>query len=61
MYNVAVDDVKCEGCEECVNICPQEVFQMSDGKSDPANLSECVFCESCVGVCPSEAISITEI
>jgi NAD-dependent dihydropyrimidine dehydrogenase PreA subunit len=61
MYLVAIANDKCEGCEECVNICPQGVFAMSDGKSDPANSSECVFCESCLGVCPSSAITITEM
>jgi len=61
MYHVTVDSEKCDACEECVNICPQEVFEMSDGKSDPVNAAECVYCESCLGVCPSEAITITEM
>lgn len=61
MYIVTVDADKCEGCEECVNICPQGVFEMSDGKSNPANSSECVYCESCLGVCPTDAITITEM
>ncbi|HIJ60794.1 MAG TPA: 4Fe-4S binding protein, partial [Nitrospirae bacterium] len=49
MYMVTVDVPKCEGCEECVNICPQAVFRMVDGKSDPYQSSECVYCESCLG------------
>jgi len=61
MYMVTVDTEKCEGCEECVNVCPNEVFQMTDGKSDPYQGSECVFCESCLGVCPAECITITEM
>ena len=61
MYMVTVDATKCEGCEECVNVCPQGVFQMSNGKSDPYQTSECVFCESCIGVCPTSAITITEM
>ncbi len=61
MYTVTVDGAKCTGCEECVSICPNEVFQMSDGKSDPHQGSECVFCESCLGVCPSSAITISEL
>ncbi|MDA8087982.1 MAG: 4Fe-4S binding protein [Nitrospiraceae bacterium] len=60
-YMVTVDASKCEGCEECVSICPNEVFKMTDGKSDPHQTSECVFCESCVGVCPTSAITITEL
>lgn len=61
MYMVTVDDAKCEGCEECVNVCPNEVFKMVDGKSDPYQTAECVFCESCLSVCPSNAITIKEM
>lgn len=61
MYMVSVDNEKCEGCEECVNVCPNEVFQMTGDKSDPYQGAECVFCESCLGVCPSECIAITEM
>lgn len=63
MYIVTVENDKCEGCEECVNICPQGVFEMTngDGKSAPANSSECVYCESCLGVCQTDAITITEM
>jgi len=61
MYMVTVDNDKCTGCEECVSICPNEVFQMTDEKSDPYQGAECVFCESCLGVCPSEAITINEM
>ena len=60
-YNVVVDTSKCEGCEECVSICPNECYRMVDGKSDPYQGAECVFCESCLGVCPSGAITITEL
>lgn len=61
MYMIVVDSAKCEGCEECVNVCPNVVFQMVDGKSDPFQMAECVFCESCLGVCATNAITITEM
>lgn len=61
MYIVAVDAAKCEGCEECVTICPNAVFQMTDGKADPSAGGECVFCESCLGACSTGAITITEM
>jgi len=61
MYMVSVNAGNCEGCEECVNVCPQGVFRMVDSKSDPYQTGECVFCESCIGVCPSSSITITEM
>ena len=30
-----VDEAKCVGCEECVDVCPTEVFEMVDEKLTP--------------------------
>lgn len=59
-YNVNVDQDKCVGCGECVDVCPVEVYEMKDGKSEPANAEECLGCESCVEVCSSDAITVEE-
>jgi NAD-dependent dihydropyrimidine dehydrogenase PreA subunit len=59
-FSVKVDTSKCNGCEECVNTCPVQVFEMAGGKSSPANASECVGCQSCINVCPTEAIEVSE-
>ncbi|MFP3869520.1 MAG: ferredoxin [Syntrophobacteria bacterium] len=61
MWKVTVDKEKCTGCEECVEICPNEVLEMVDGKSEPVNEEECEGCESCVEVCESGAITVEEI
>ncbi len=59
-WNVSVDQDKCVGCGECVDVCPAQVYEMKDGKSDPANYEECLGCESCVEVCSQAAITVTE-
>jgi len=60
MYEIKIDKDKCTGCGECVDICPAEVFELVDKKSEPANIDECLGCESCVETCPEDAITLTE-
>ena len=60
-YEVIVDSGKCTGCGECVDICPVDVYELKDGKSDPVNYDECVGCESCVEVCSTDAIEVKEL
>jgi len=59
-YKVTVDEEKCIGCGECVDVCPVEVYEMQDGKSVAINADECLGCESCVEVCDQDAITVEE-
>ena len=59
-FNVSLDAEKCTGCEECVDVCPTEVFEMKDEKSVIVEADECLGCESCVEVCESDAIAVEE-
>jgi heterodisulfide reductase subunit A len=45
----------CNGCGECVPMCPVNAITMQDGKAkiDPF---QCVGCGACIPVCPKEAI-----
>ncbi len=61
MVNIVVDHDKCDGCGECISVCPEDVFELNDeGKAEPVNMENCSVCCSCVESCPNEAISHDE-
>ncbi len=60
-FHVTVDPDKCVGDEECVEVCPVDVYEMQDGKAVPVNEDECLGCESCIEVCEQDAITVEEV
>jgi NAD-dependent dihydropyrimidine dehydrogenase PreA subunit len=59
MYPV-VDKEKCMGCENCVEICPSEVYKMEADKSVPVRPEDCIECGACVDQCPVDSIKLRE-
>ena len=59
-FKTTVDSQKCNGCEECLEICSADVFEMRQGKAIPQRAEECVGCESCVEICKEEAITVED-
>ncbi len=53
-----VDKNKCTGCGACVSVCPQNVFELKDGKSNVVRPENCVECNACVDNCPVSAIKL---
>jgi NAD-dependent dihydropyrimidine dehydrogenase PreA subunit len=60
-FNVTVNRDKCKGCEECLEVCTVQVFEMQDGKSVPMGSENCIGCESCIAVCKEEAIHVASL
>jgi NAD-dependent dihydropyrimidine dehydrogenase PreA subunit len=59
MVYIVVDKDKCDGCGECIAVCPGGVYDFDDdGKSEPFNPGDCIECCSCVEVCPNSAITV---
>jgi NAD-dependent dihydropyrimidine dehydrogenase PreA subunit len=61
VYLIKVEREKCNGCGQCVDLCPVDVFEVKEGRSVPLNPPNCLGCGTCVAVCTTEAIIITEI
>ena len=51
-----VDQEKCTGCGQCVDVCPIEAIELDNGMAVISD--ECIECGACVDTCPTEAISL---
>ena len=58
MRNVKIDMEKCTNCRECIEVCPEEVFQLVDGFPAHVHKEQCIECDLCINICPEDAISI---
>jgi NAD-dependent dihydropyrimidine dehydrogenase PreA subunit len=66
MYMVTIDIDKCEGCGNCVDICPNTVITLveEDGKTYAlfsGSPDDCIGCLSCETECEEGAITVTEL
>jgi NAD-dependent dihydropyrimidine dehydrogenase PreA subunit len=60
MPTVTVDKNLCDGCGVCVDICPMNVYDMVDDKSEPTRSDDCILCMACVNACPNAAITVED-
>ena len=58
---IKVIDEKCTGCEECVTVCPCDVFRMDDetGLATVKYIDDCQLCNLCVYYCQFDALELT--
>jgi DNA-directed RNA polymerase subunit D len=51
----------CDGCGECVDMCPRRVLVKKGSKVEVQNLVSCTLCQDCTEACPKEppAIEVT--
>ena len=54
--SVRINNEKCVGCGKCTEICPGNLFNISEGKAVMSYPKDCWGCVSCVKECPVQAI-----
>ncbi|MEX2737559.1 MAG: ferredoxin family protein [Candidatus Wukongarchaeota archaeon] len=54
--DIMVDYDKCIGAGECVEVCPEDVYELVEGKTTAPRIDDCSECCKCVDACPTEAI-----
>jgi NAD-dependent dihydropyrimidine dehydrogenase PreA subunit len=58
VVTLKLDQKKCTGCGMCLNVCPQAVLSLTNGKIDIANRDACMECGACARNCPVEALNV---
>jgi NAD-dependent dihydropyrimidine dehydrogenase PreA subunit len=59
---ILVDNSKCNGCGDCVGVCPSQVLKIRGKKSFAYDIESCcgLSCSQCAQYCPQKAIEIRE-
>jgi NAD-dependent dihydropyrimidine dehydrogenase PreA subunit len=55
---LSLESTLCNGCWECIEVCPHAVFAMADGKAAIADRESCMECGACMINCAAGAIRV---
>ena len=58
-----VDLETCRGDGICVDVCPQDVLEILDGKASTVEKrqDDCILCGHCVAVCPTDSLEMPQL
>lgn len=57
--SIAIDKIKCRGCEQCMDVCPGSLIKKDDdGKAYIKYPKDCWGCCSCIKECHFDAIAL---
>lgn len=55
---LALDTAACIGCGRCAEVCPHQVFAITEKKAHLVELDACMECGACAKNCPVAAIGV---
>jgi iron only hydrogenase large subunit-like protein len=59
-HSVTLDEVKCQGCTNCIKRCPVEAIRVHRGKAKIIE-ERCIDCGECIRCCPNHAkVAVTD-
>lgn len=59
--SIKIDNKNCNGCGDCVEICPCTVYELKNGKAVVVDIDACTGCRLCEKGCPTGAISVSAV
>ncbi|NOX64019.1 MAG: 4Fe-4S dicluster domain-containing protein [Chloroflexi bacterium] len=53
-----IDSGLCNGCLQCVEVCPTQALDILNGKAYLRYPERCTYCTACEDICPENAIAL---
>ncbi|MBU0505041.1 4Fe-4S binding protein [bacterium] len=58
VVTLKLDEAKCVGCMECLEVCPRLVFEKYSSKIRIKDLDACIECGACALNCAPKALTV---
>ena len=58
VVTLELDPELCTGCGRCLEVCPHDVFRLSDGRAGIIDRDACMECGACAKNCASNAVTV---
>lgn len=58
VVTLRLNEERCVDCRRCLEVCPHQVFLVSDGRARIVDRDACLECGACAMNCPADAIGV---